>query len=291
MANQKKSQTNPLRGKASGRVGRTSKRKPTLRVDEPKPRKVMVIVHGAGNHEKDYYKKPLVEEMEKRLGSFDYLPVFYADWNQQVSLQSVEEETQAEKDFHLRFRQRLREQYLALPPSARPIVATAVADEDFIGGLANIGFIIKEASAYFFKSSVTRYIRDQVRKQLQAAMAYDEIVLVSHSMGTLITLDVLKESAALYNKVSYWFTTGCPLGSLRFLKMCDENLGAISPQTVKNWYNLYDTSDSIASAIGAWFPAYRIHDIFVEVANTMPEAHDYWGQSSDTLDMFANVMR
>src|SRR5450759_5276926 len=43
------------------------------------PRKVVVIIHGAGSFADDYYK-PLVAAIEQRLGgAFNYIPVYYAD--------------------------------------------------------------------------------------------------------------------------------------------------------------------------------------------------------------------
>ena len=60
---------------------------------------------------------------------------------------------------------------------------------------------------------------------------------------------------------------------------------------MKNWYNVFDTTDIVADAISPSFPrpGYRIHDIFVEVANSMPEAHDYFN-NSETLRLIVEAL-
>jgi len=89
-----------------------------------------------------------------------------------------------------------------------------------------------------------------------------------------------------------WFTTGSPIAKLRAVRRYDDDLGAITAQTVARWYNLYDTTDWIADPLGPAFPkpGYRLHDIFVNVAFDPISSHDYFN-NRETIQMFADALR
>jgi len=149
---------------------------------------------------------------------------------------------------------------------------------------------VREVGQYLFTPSIAAQIQARLVAGLdQAARQSDAIVLASLSLGTVVSIDVLRQFADRY-EISYWFTTGCPLGKLRRVGVRPANLGAIKPANVTRWYNLYDTTDIIAEAIGPQFPAYRLHDIYVEVGNDPVSAHDYFN-NGETLDLLADAMR
>ncbi len=256
-------------------------------------RRVMVYIHGAGNFPNDFYK-PLVAALEKRLGGpFPYIPVYYADVTNPLqsiaALQTKPESPQAAK-FRQAFEKEMQKSYEAIPPSER---APAMMTLTLPGGINVTGTLPKEVTLYLFDSNVSSQIQQRLTTALDNAVKnYDDIVLVSHSLGTVVAFDVLKQSADRYNKISILFTLGCPLLKLRHLFQRDANLGAIKYQNVARWHNIYDTTDFIADAIGSGFPkpGYRLHDIFVDVALDPISSHDY-PNNSETQDMIADAMR
>ncbi len=257
------------------------------------PRKVMVIIHGAGSFPDDYFK-PLVAAVEQRLGGpFDYLPVYYADITNppatEIAPSVATPDTLAEAKFKQDLLAEMQHAYDALPPTRRAVGVTG-SETGNVAGISLVEIIVREVGAYLFRPSVTARIQARLVAGLdQAAQQYDKIVLASHSLGTVVSFDVLKESAGRY-KIASWFTTGSPLGKLRRVGMRPSDLGGITSANVARWLNLYDTTDIIADAIGPQLPDYRLFDVFVEVGNDPISAHDYFN-NGETLDMLADAMR
>ena len=273
-------------GKASGQAGKS--------MPQP-PRKVMVIVHGAGSFPSDYYK-PLVAAIEQRLGGpFNYVPVYYADITNPltpgVGVLTVPPDSPAAAKFKQDFLAEMQRAYDAqqTAPQSGEVTASSLGTRN-VGSLDLVETIVKEVGQYLFTPSIAARIQTRLVAGLdQAAQQSDEIVFASLSLGTVVAFDVLKLFADRY-KISYWFTTGCPLGKLRRLDVRPPGIGAIAPTNVAHWYNLYDTHDVIAGAIGPEFGDYRIHDIYVQVGNDPISAHDYFN-NGQTLDMLADAMR
>ena len=259
------------------------------------PRKVMVIVHGAGSFPSDYYK-PLVAAIEQRLGGpFNYIPVYYADITNPlipgIAPLTVPPDPPAAAKFKQDFLAEMQRSYDALQTSPQSVgVSASSFGTGNVGGISLVQIIVKEVGNYLFTSSIASRIQTRIVAALdRAAQEYDQIVFASLSLGTVVAFDVLKLFADRY-KISYWFTAGCPLGKLRRLDVRPPGVGAIAPASVAHWYNLYDTHDLVASAIGPEFADYRLHDIYVEVGNDPINAHDYFN-NGQTLDMLADAMR
>lgn len=257
------------------------------------PRKVMVIVHGAGSFPDDYYK-PLVVAIEQRLGGpFNYIPVYYADITNSLTSVAVlaSAESPAITQFKQDFMDEMQRSHDALLESRGEAGVTlgALEAED-VGSIRLVQIIVKEVADYIFVPNFATQIQERLIAGLdQAAQTYDEIVLATLSLGTLVAFDALKPNASRY-KILDWFTTGSPLGNLRRIGARQSDLGAIQPANVARWFNLYDTNDVIASAIGPQFPGYRLYDVYVSVGSTPFTAHDYFN-NGETLDMLADAMR
>ncbi len=178
----------------------------------------------------------------------------------------------------------------------------------------DVNTTIWETWHYLFDENVRTRIMGLVKNKLDSAhQQYEEVVLVSHSLGTVITFEILRDQADSYGKISQWFTLGCPLAklsraeqffnsesNLASAKARFQNLGAISDKNVGWWLNLYDVGDLIADVLGPRLArtvpsnvhtdGYLIHDLFVKVGTDPMSSHDYF-RSGDTLDMIARVMR
>jgi hypothetical protein len=257
------------------------------------PGKVMVIIHGAGVFPDDYYK-PLVAAIEQRLGGpFHYVPVYYADITNPpggIGALDVTPESPDAVKFKQSLMDEMQRAYDAQRESLRADSVTAnVAEPGNVEGIALVQALAREVTRYLFTPSVTSAIQQRLIAGLDQAVPYGEIILASLSLGTVVSFDVLKQSADHY-KISTWFTTGCPLGKLRRVGIRSADLGAISPTTVGHWLNLYDTNDIVASPLGPQFPGYRLYDVFVEVGTNPLTAHDYFNNPA-TWDLMADAMR
>jgi hypothetical protein len=289
--------TKPGRRTGSTRV-RSRPARAVVSLGEPSPeapsrRKVLVVVHGAGNLSPDYYQK-FVGEVSRRLGRpIDYIPVFYGDVTistARLTALAPQPETGSAIDFQVAFQRELQDAYASIPRSERPASITAFT---LPGKINVVASIMKDITRYLFDQAVGAKARARVATALeQAAARFDEIVLFSHSLGTVVAFDMLRECAGQFGTIAYWFTSGSPLAKLRRVGMRSDDLGAIRSDTVRHWYNLYDTTDIVSDALGPAFPkpGYRLHDIYVDVARSPVASHDYM-QNSETLDMVADVMR
>ena len=158
------------------------------------------------------------------------------------------------------------------------------------GGM-NVAATIQELCLYLqTDDKFVRPIRQELIDGLCKAQQYDEIVLVSHSLGTVVAFDVLNQWTESKPKISHWFTLGCPLTKVLRLRPGTPN--RLMNANVEQWYNIYDTTDIIASPLGPTFtkPGYNIHDIFVDVAIGLAESHKYL-KNPTTLRLIADAVQ
>lgn len=159
-------------------------------------------------------------------------------------------------------------------------------------GAPDISATIRQVSQYLAQPDIATRMQARLIDALeQATRNFEEVVIASHSLGTVIAFDVLHDHADTYNKISHLFTLGCPLLKLQRLGRRSD-LGPISYGTIKHWFNVYDTTDLVANALGPGFstPDYLLYDIYVDIAQAPIPAHDYFN-NSDTLDLISAAMR
>jgi len=98
-----------------------------------------------------------------------------------------------------------------------------------------------------------KVIRADLLQVLRKFRHYD-ILLIAHSMGTIIAYDVLSEDARDVN-IHTFVTMGSPLGLpvmiSRFVqerREVDQNIKAVTtpPNVLRHWYNLSDLEDRVA---------------------------------------------
>lgn len=263
-----------------------------VKAGPPVSPRVLVFVHGAGNFAEGY-ERPWADEIAQRLGGpIECIGALYGDVTNSrrgPTALAAAPMLPEELTFRAAFQNELKRAYNALPPAERPPSLKAFSlpnVADLVGTITNI------VGRYLFVDAIAAQTHKRITAALDQAAQFDEIVLVSHSLGSLIAFDVLRACADRYGKISTWLTLGCPLGKLRRLGIRDSGLGAITRQNVAQWYNVYDTTDIVADAIGPAFPSpgYRLHDIYVDVARDPRGSHDYL-QNQETLDLIAAVMR
>ncbi|HET8950494.1 MAG TPA: hypothetical protein VFN44_08285 [Solirubrobacteraceae bacterium] len=123
----------------------------------------------------------------------------------------------------------------------------------------------KDVHAYFFRGFAER-MRDVLRTTLQGI---DEpFVLVSHSLGTIIAYDVLREAAARDLDVQLLVTVGSPLGVREIQDLVTSPLQV--PDGVRAWLNASDLRDVVAldhTLRDDYRPAEAITDLIVPNAS------------------------
>jgi hypothetical protein len=130
-----------------------------------------------------------------------------------------------------------REELILKIPGARRIIQL-LADRTDIDQEVIEGFLTDVAVYYKF---ARKEVLDLVRKAVPPG---DEpIVLLSHSLGTVVARDLLEE-AAVRDRTVLFLTAGSPLG----LQACYKNLlagGPVHPK-VHAWTSAYDPDDFVA---------------------------------------------
>jgi hypothetical protein len=162
-------------------------------------------------------------------------------------------------------------------------------------GLTDLALAAKipELSAYWDQDSAyCRESRERVLAELRAALARDdEIMVISHCLGTVIAYDCLWElsrgTAAQAKKIDTWITLGSPLGDefvKRKLAGAGERGDARYPSNIVNWYNVAaeddftchdetvanDFSSMLGNHLISRIKDYRIYNLAVRFGRSNP---------------------
>ncbi len=104
-------------------------------------------------------------------------------------------------------------------------------------------WLVKDSAAYFFKDDIRRRIRQRF---LDAVAGGGPVVVVSHSQGTVVSLEVIAELAKGANplQVEHYVTLGSPLGLREVQDFLDCKLEV--PAGIERWNNFADPLDPVA---------------------------------------------
>jgi hypothetical protein len=122
------------------------------------------------------------------------------------------------------------EELLPLPPSLRRLLLRQL-----------LARLIPDADAYFFAGR-KEPIRQRLRRALDAAAG--PMVVISHSLGTVIAYDVLREPRFAARSVPLLVTLGSPLGYAEIQDVVTRPLQLPAP--VRLWANFADPFDVVA---------------------------------------------
>ena len=137
--------------------------------------------------------------------------------------------------------------------SATRIVGTEVSFLDAHTGVTNVGeFVLerelKDLAAYYedagFRETVRARLKDKLEEYKQS-----RIMLIAHSMGTIIAYDVLRRLGRddPQFRVDHFVTIGSPLGMPHVkYKIQQENDLVRTPSIVGRWTNFADRRDVVA---------------------------------------------
>lgn len=258
--------------------------------------RVLVNIHGAGKTMSDFYKEALAALAQLLGQEPPCLPCWYGDLanvgsrvlgnDEPLEPGAQEFREQLERELARTLAERAEQERAARRARGEPTFGTL--------GLVDLGEmgadVVADVVRYLFDSGLRGQVQSRLRASLeQAAVEYDETILVSHSLGTVVAFDVLHDAGQQF-RVSRWVTMGSPLKKLVTLGRRSGEVGQITAETVPFWRNVYDTHDLVADAIGPSFPAFLIEDVYVHVGDTPLAAHDYW-RNPQVLGMIASWFR
>jgi len=178
------------------------------------------------------------------------------------------------------------------PPAAVTAPLMTPSTSSLGSGGLDLSLVVEMVYHYLYDHVIQQDIQMLVEKTLlDAVQNFDEVVLVSHSLGNLVAFDVLNNWSHGETKVTDWFTLGCPLLKSRRLRPGNPGSDHLPPGRVQRWYNVYDTNDIIADPLGPVFgrPGSYIYDVYVEVGHDPLSAHDYLN-SNPTRDLIAEAL-
>ncbi len=194
---------------------------------------------------------------------------------------------------------------LHLPGHAAPAPAAIVSQQHLLVTLRDL---VDEVGGYTgspgFRAQVVAGLR---RVLADAAAAGRVVVLNSHSLGTVVTFDALREPIPALN-VARWFTLGSPLWlfgtQFGWWTQQAQSFGAINQFLLAAadgawWVNRYDIRDPVAGALGELLRPIlradelaRLTDLPVDnvgaatnLRGDLLKAHDYWDNDEVLADL------
>ena len=293
------------------------------------PTRAMVIIHGAGNWSLGY-SKPVVESIQGFINSpaakqFERIEVNYSDVIMSAAAQAARATLgQSQTTFmnamlneHLQASMnaigtdQLLKRMIAQTPQLIGLATAALfpgsdivlnALAQIICGkslaqlrsdvLSAITPTIQDVCLYLYATAFENQFRQRLIDKLHEAQKFDQVILLSHSLGTVIAFDVLNAWTEAIPQIPVWFTMGCPLAKVLRLAS-GRNAELTKPSLVKRWFNVYNTHDLVANPLSPTFFKDGVYDVFCELKDptkTDPgSAHDYYS-NDHALKLVAEVI-
>ena len=226
---------------------------------KPEPSKVIIGIHGLSNKPPEktlanWWEKAMLEGLEVncglRLEALDFCSVYWADVMYRKPDPKPDRYRRAKKGALQTYEEGwldyIREVVLdiggdMLDTMKQTFGMDALADRVLKSKL-------KDLYKYYEKPAIRKKLRDRLRQAI-LDNRNKRIMLVAHSMGTIIAYDVLRElgreDAGL--SVEHFVTIGSPLGlpHVKYKIMLESPL-VRTPSIVKKWSNLADRRDPVA---------------------------------------------
>ncbi len=173
---------------------------------------------------------------------------------------------------------------------ARDDVARIVSPIASLVGLSGrlIRRVTPDLGAYLTSRDVGSKVRERLQKPLrEALLAGDDVALVSHSMGCIVSYDVLWKLSRMSEhrdvrekKISLWVTIGNPLGEPAVkgsLYDADEPEDGRYPTDVRRWVNLNAKDDFVAhdGDVGDDFRE-MVERGLVGAIEDLPRMYNFW---------------
>lgn len=154
--------------------------------------------------------------------------------------------------------------------------------------------VVEDVGNYVARNGVRTAVQHVVHSKLAEAHSGDHkapVLLVSHSQGTIICYDVLRQAGGSYPRLLTWITMGSPLrkyfGALQWGR---QQLGM--PSSLR-WLNLYDSKDIVGKDLrGALeWQAPQPQDQEVDNRKNAGGAHDHWNNGEVVKAVASEIQR
>lgn len=230
----------------------------------PVPPSVVIGIHGLANKpppadKPGYWKKALIEGLRRNCGkTTDDLPfdfVYWADlWYPEGPIPyDKNPEPYYEAPGTGPFPAYQAAKWTEIINAATRIVGTEVSFLDLHTGVTRVGDLVlerelKDLAAYYEDAGFRETARARVKDKLEEYKG-SRIMLIGHSMGSIIAYDVLRRLGRddPQFRVDHFVTIGSPLGMPHVkYKIQQENDLVRTPSIVGRWTNFADRRDVVA---------------------------------------------
>jgi hypothetical protein len=264
----------------------------------------VILIHGIGD-QKENWSEDFRKALKAELGpSFNRLKLADAYWAPFSTIDqllhpslapSPEAEGAAlESDIYNQTRQQLQR---ALDAEAKPPAgAMGFGPGDvaawFKGAYEDAKSVLDDIGNYLARNGVRTAVQNVLHSKLgDAERLKGPVLLVSHSQGTVISYDVLRQAGGNYPHLHTWITMGSPLRKfyLSNLKWGKKQLGM--PSDLR-WVNLYDPKDFVGNELkGALEWASPVpEDHMVDNVKNAGGAHNHW-KNPEVVRIVADEIR
>lgn len=116
------------------------------------------------------------------------------------------------------------------------------------------------------------------------------IILASHSQGTMVSYDVLRLASSRLPRLTTWVTMGSPLAW--YLNAAKWGRELLSTSTALTWLNFFDDHDIVGKALAplVGWAAPRPQDVNVDNVGQGLGAHDHW-HNPTVVQRYADLIR
>lgn len=221
--------------------------------------KVIIGIHGLSNKPPkdtlaEWWKAAIVEGLEKNTGitnpSINFESVYWADVMYEKPDPKPDAYKKAEegalKTYDDSWLDAVREKVFdwsgdIIDAAKKYLGVDKVADEV-------LEHKLKDLSRYYKEASIRETLRDRLKSKILEHKD-KRIMILSHSMGTIIAYDVLRILGQEHPRllIDHFITLGSPLGLPHVkYKIAQENSLVRTPSIVKRWTNFADKRDPVA---------------------------------------------
>jgi hypothetical protein len=150
-----------------------------------------------------------------------------------------------------------------------------------------------DVASYVAQNGVRAQVLNRLSLKLyQVHDTYPNAVLIlgSHSQGTMVSYDVLRQVHSRLPRLATWVTMGCPLAwYLNSARWGTEQLDISSALT---WLNFFDNQDMVGKTLAplVHWPAPQPQDINVDNVAHGLHPHDHW-HNPDVVHRYGDLIR
>jgi hypothetical protein len=251
---------------------------------------VAILIHGIGNQKKDW-SGPFRNALNRELGGDSAkVRIIDAYWAPASTLRELLHPTLAatvspaatiEDETYMRTAREFA-RMLAADGGAHPAALTFGAGDllEFIKKKLAIGEdLISDVGNYVARNGVRTAVQEILHEALgDSAGALDnQALIVSHSQGTIISYDVLRQAGRNYAGLRTWITMGSPLRKYLAFPL-QWGAAQLSVPDGLRWLNLYDKRDIVGKDLAGavdWQHPQPI-DVVVDNVKNASSFHDHW---------------